>query len=419
MSRPAVLFDRVWKKFRRGERHDSLRDLIPGAISHLTRPRGARELASEEFWALRDVSFEAERGQALGIVGPNGAGKSTTLKLLTRILKPTEGRCQIVGRVGALIEVTAGFHPDLTGRENIFLQGAIMGMKRAEIARKLDEIIDFAGIEAFVDTPVKRYSSGMNARLGFSVAAHMDPDVLVIDEVLSVGDLGFQQRCLARMAAFKRQGITIVFVSHHLQAVAELCDIALHLRQSVCASGPTSAVLKDYISASHQAMDTPRSSAFRLVNVRLQDEDHGVPDVVASGESLRLSITWQVDEPLSDLSFRFTIYRSTDNAVASDAHISDVELGLGPFRPGDLIELAHVFQAHLARGLYHVECSVFHNPTQTILARICPAATFRTMEHRTHRCIADVKLQCSASHRRAARDEPIIAMAASGEPSAD
>ncbi len=164
------------------------------------------DLEAEEFWALRDVSFEVRRGEAIGIIGPNGAGKSTTLKLLNRILRPTKGSCWLRGRVGALIEVAAGFHPDLTGRENVFLQGAIMGMRRAEIATKLDEIVEFAGVAEFVDTPVKRYSSGMNARLGFSIAAHLEPDVLIIDEVLSVGDAAFQRRCMERMENSDAQG---------------------------------------------------------------------------------------------------------------------------------------------------------------------------------------------------------------------
>jgi lipopolysaccharide transport system ATP-binding protein len=219
-----VVFDSVWKKFRRGERHDSLRDLVPALVRRSFRRSQEEALASEEFWAVEDVSFETPAGEALGIIGPNGAGKSTTLKLLTKILRPTRGRAAVRGRVGALIEVAAGFHPDLTGRENVYLQGAIMHMKRAEIARKFDEIVDFAGLAPFIDTPVKRYSSGMNARLGFSIAAHLEPHVLLIDEVLAVGDMGFQQRCIERMHAFKRQGVAIVFVSHNLQAVATLCE---------------------------------------------------------------------------------------------------------------------------------------------------------------------------------------------------
>ncbi len=204
MSQPAVVFDSVWKKFARGERHDSLRDLVPWAAKRLLGREKSDELAQQEFWALSNVAFEVHPGRALGIIGPNGAGKSTTLKLLTKILRPTRGRCHVVGRVGALIEVAAGFHPDLTGLENIFLQGAIMGMKRAEIAKKLDEIVEFAGVSGFIDTPVKRYSSGMNARLGFSIAAHLDPDVMIIDEVLSVGDSAFQDRCVKRMQPVSR-----------------------------------------------------------------------------------------------------------------------------------------------------------------------------------------------------------------------
>ncbi|PYR53741.1 MAG: hypothetical protein DMF95_02820, partial [Acidobacteria bacterium] len=219
MSQPAVMFDGVWKKFRRGERHDSLRDLIPAIARGVLGRRRSNDLHDEEFWAVRDVSFEVQPGEALGIIGPNGAGKSTTLKLLTKILKPTQGRCEVRGRAGALIEVAAGFHPDLTGRENVYLQGAIMGMRRAGIAKHFDEIVDFAGVHEFIDTPVKRYSSGMNARLGFAIAVNLDPEVLIIDEVLSVGDMGFQRRCVQRMREFKRNGVSIVFVSHNLQAV--------------------------------------------------------------------------------------------------------------------------------------------------------------------------------------------------------
>ncbi|HEU4586647.1 MAG TPA: ATP-binding cassette domain-containing protein, partial [Gemmatimonadaceae bacterium] len=187
-SEPAVVFDGVWKKFRRGERADSLRDLIPAVTRRIVRgkpPADELEDGSGDFWALRDVSFEVRPGEALGIIGPNGAGKSTVLKLLTKILKPTRGTSRVHGRTGALIEVAAGFHADLTGRENIYLQGAILGMKRTEIARTMDDIIEFADLGEFIDTPVKRFSSGMSARLGFSIAAHLDPDVLIIDEVLS------------------------------------------------------------------------------------------------------------------------------------------------------------------------------------------------------------------------------------------
>ena len=191
MNTGSIVFDGVWKKFQRGEHHDSLRDLIPSLVRNVIRRRDPSALRADEFWILRDVSFRVERGQALGILGRNGAGKSTTLKLLSRILKPTKGEARVTGRVGALIEISAGFHPDLTGRENVFLQGAILGMRRREIEDNLGKIIEFSELADFIDTPVKRYSSGMNARLGFSIAAHVRPDVLLIDEVLSVGDLKF------------------------------------------------------------------------------------------------------------------------------------------------------------------------------------------------------------------------------------
>ncbi len=247
VMQPLVRFEEVSKKFRRGERHTTLRDLIPAFARSLLRPD---ELKREEFWALRDVSFEVKAGEVLGIIGPNGAGKSTALKLLTGILRPTrgqvivQGRTQTRGRIGALIELAAGFHYELTGRENIFLQGAIMGMSRAEIARKFDEIVEFAGIGEFIDTPVKRYSSGMNARLGFSIAAHLDPDILVVDEVLAVGDLAFQQQAFARLREMVRREIPVVVVSHQLNRVIEFCSHALLLTRGeiVCSGSPAECV---------------------------------------------------------------------------------------------------------------------------------------------------------------------------------
>src|SRR5882762_615863 len=213
MTEISVRFQNVWKKFRRGERYDSLRDLIPAATRRLLSREKSVQLTSREFWALHDVSFQLRRGEAIGIIGPNGSGKSTTLKLLSRILKPDTGSVQVHGRMGALIEVGAGFHPDLTGRENIYLNGTILGMKRAEIDRKFDAIVEFSGLADFIDTPVKRYSTGMYARLGFSVAAYVDPDVLIVDEVLSVGDIVFQNRCLEKMNEIIRSGATVIFVS--------------------------------------------------------------------------------------------------------------------------------------------------------------------------------------------------------------
>src|ERR1700730_4031283 len=206
MSDVALRMEHVYKKFRKGEMYNSLRDLLPALTGRMFQQRELRENDQREFWALQDLSFEVMQGEAFGIIGHNGAGKSTALKMLSRVMKPTKGRMVVNGRLSALIEVGAGFHQDLTGRENIFLNGVILGMSRAEIRRKFDEIVEFSGLTEFIDTPVKRYSSGMHARLGFSVAAHLEPDILVIDEVLSVGDFAFQRKGLEKMRAIAKSG---------------------------------------------------------------------------------------------------------------------------------------------------------------------------------------------------------------------
>lgn len=223
-------------------------------VGVLTGRRSADGLRREEFWALRDVSFEVRPGQALGLIGPNGSGKSTVLKLLTGLLRPTRGRIAVSGRVGALIELAAGFHSELTGRENVYLQGAVMGMSRAEISRRFDEIVEFAGVAEFLDTPVKHYSSGMHARLGFAVAAHLDPDVLLVDEVLAVGDLAFQRKAVDRLRAIVRKQIPVVVASHQLGRVIELCDRAVLLvRGTVAASGTSGECVSAYVEGQQPA----------------------------------------------------------------------------------------------------------------------------------------------------------------------
>src|SRR5579885_1220006 len=219
------------------ERYTALRDVMARGARNLWRKtadlaRGRGVVAGdrvEEFWALKDVSFEVRRGEVLGIIGRNGAAKSTLLKILSRITEASEGRVTIKGRVASLLEVGTGFHPELTGRENIYLNGAILGMTRAEIRRKFDEIVDFAGVEKFLDTPVKRYSSGMYVRLAFAVAAHLEPEILVIDEVLAVGDAEFQKKCLGKMGEVATEGRTVLFVSHNMGAVGSLCQKAMVL----------------------------------------------------------------------------------------------------------------------------------------------------------------------------------------------
>ena len=249
MSDVAIHVDHVWKKFRKGEIHDSLRELIPAAFKRLTG-RGPKrsDLNQSEFWALKDVSFEVKQGESLGIIGPNGAGKSTMLKVLSRIMKPNRGEYRVKGRLSALIEVGAGFHPDLTGRENIYLNGTILGMNKAEIKAREEEIIDFSGVESFIDTPVKRYSSGMGARLGFAISAHLRTDVLLVDEVLSVGDARFRHKCVQHMNKLLKSGITVIFISHILDQVRALCPRTIVLdKGAVAYDGDTERGIKVYM----------------------------------------------------------------------------------------------------------------------------------------------------------------------------
>ena len=240
------------KRYRIGQLqqgYGTLRESIVRGTQRLTRAE-VRHHDRQEIWALRDVSFEIPEGQVVGVIGRNGAGKSTLLKLLTRITTPSDGRAIIRGRVGSLLEVGTGFHPELTGRENVFLNGSVLGMKRREIQRKFSDIVDFAGVEKFIDTPVKRYSSGMYVRLAFAVAAHLEPEILLVDEVLAVGDAEFQRRCLGRMSEFGASGRTVIFVSHNMQAVARLCERTMLLDEGqVVRDGPSPDVVAHYLQS--------------------------------------------------------------------------------------------------------------------------------------------------------------------------
>jgi lipopolysaccharide transport system ATP-binding protein len=340
MAPSAVVFDGVWKKFRRGERHDSLKDLIPATIGKVFGGHGRptpSELNAREFWAVHDVSFQVQPGEALGIIGPNGAGKSTILKLLTRILRPTLGRCAVTGRVGALIEVAAGFHPDLTGRENVFLQGAIMGMKRTEIAVKFDEIVEFAGVRDFIDTQVKRYSSGMNARLGFAIAAHLDPDVLLIDEVLSVGDAVFQDKCVERMRELIKRGIPLVFISHNLPAILDLCTRAIVIDHGTMQfDGSPAAAIQQYRLVPWRATATAtvsRDQPVRLIRTELLN-DHAEPSAVfQTNGRMRIRIHYDTHQAMSELSFAVDIHRADGVYCAGINTLMDrvpLDLGEGP-----------------------------------------------------------------------------------------
>jgi lipopolysaccharide transport system ATP-binding protein len=268
----------------------------------------------EQFWALKDVSFEVQSGEVVGIIGRNGAGKSTLLKILSRITKPTCGHVILRGRVGSLLEVGTGFHPELTGRENIYMNGSILGMSRREIARKFDEIVDFAGIEEFLDTPVKRYSSGMYVRLAFAVAAHLEPEILIIDEVLAVGDAEFQKRCLGRLHDLGQHGRTILYVSHHLPSLATLCDRAIWLnRGQIMDEGPANRVISSYLADSaasatnsHRVDLTTRGnrrsgSVPILTEISMSNPDTGPCTSIPMGDSLEVELSFSHNVPLKDI----------------------------------------------------------------------------------------------------------------------
>ena len=375
MAEVAIRFDHVSKRFKRGDNFDSLRDLIP-ALTRRALGRGGPAPASErEFWALDDVSGEVREGESVGVIGHNGAGKSTMLKHLAGIMRPTRGRIDAHGRLSALIEVGAGFHQDLTGRENVFLNGVILGMSRAEVARKFDEIVDFAGLAPFIDTPVKRYSSGMYARLGFAVAAHLDPDILVIDEVLSVGDFVFQQKSLAKMRSIANGGATVLFVSHNLKAVSDLCQRTLLLDAGrVVADGPTSEVLQRYLDRERARISGKRDGDVLIESVVLRG---------AAGQSVR----FHPGEPAwVDVTFRAqracervaVVLSVLDEGLEEAFNTSSERLGTAPvdLAAGAACTMTFELAMHLANGSFHVAVYLHRYDIQLEFDKVIPAATF-------------------------------------------
>ena len=282
MSDPVIRVTNLGKKYQLGRKsqetalfgHPSLRETLTQGVQRLFDRRGGGRRSGEEFWALRDISFEVGQGEVIGIIGRNGAGKSTLLKILSRITEPTTGKVHIRGRVASLLEVGTGFHQELTGRENIYLNGAILGMGRGEIARKLEQIIDFAEIEKFLDTPVKRYSSGMYVRLAFAIAAHLEPEILVVDEVLAVGDAEFQKKCLGKMNdVSQREGRTVIFVSHQMMAVERLCSRALLIEQGTLRmeSRDVGSVIRSYLSGGQKDNGLSARSEWRNADGKLDN----------------------------------------------------------------------------------------------------------------------------------------------------
>ncbi len=293
MSNCAISVENISKKYQISsgkQRHDTFRDLLAERLCSVFRRNGSGSSGPTSFWALQDVSFKIGQGQIVGIIGQNGAGKSTLMKILSRITQPTLGRAEINGRVGSLLEVGTGFHPELSGRENIFLNGAIIGMSKAEIRRHFDAIVDFAEVEKFIDMPVKRYSSGMYVRLAFAVAAYLEPEVLLVDEVLSVGDAAFQKKCLGKIEDAAKGGRTVVFISHNMTAINSLCERVIWVDSGkVVEDGSAAETVKSYLAKSVKSLDlceevwhdpgeAPGNDMVRLHRVRVRRQDGSLSD---------------------------------------------------------------------------------------------------------------------------------------------
>ncbi len=315
MSEYAIRVENLGKRYMIGaqtERYKTLRDSLTD-LAHLPAEILRRGIGKpkQEIWALKDVSFEVKKGAVLGVVGRNGAGKSTLLKILSRVTEPTEGFAEIHGRVGSLLEVGTGFHPELTGRENISLNGAILGMKRKEIEQKYDEIVEFSGVEKFIDTPVKRYSSGMYLRLAFAVAAHMEPEILVVDEVLAVGDAEFQRKCLGKMSDVAHEGRTVLFVSHNMSAILRLTEETIVLEKGqVAYRAPTNEAVDYYLTSGFaqtgercwHADEIPAESApFKPLALRVCNPQGAVAETIRSVEPCTIEVEYELTAPITGL----------------------------------------------------------------------------------------------------------------------
>lgn len=325
----------------------------------------------EEFWALRDINFEIRQGDRVGIIGRNGAGKSTLLKILSRITEPTTGRVLIRGRVASLLEVGTGFHPELTGRENVFLNGAILGMTRQEIRKKFDEIVAFAEVEKFLDTPVKRFSSGMYVRLAFAVAAHLEPEILLVDEVLAVGDIQFQKKCLGKMGEVSQEGRTVLFVSHNMQAVRKLCTAGFVLKSGNIKYAGTSSEAVDFylqhyventssVSISSLISNLTPDPVFRFKNIAITQDDTPV-EIIDSGKALHIAIEYLVYIKTTGLRVYFDLCDMDENILFRSFHDETYD-GIQAVEPGHYISQAVIPENFLAPTTYDLRIrGTIHN----------------------------------------------------------
>jgi lipopolysaccharide transport system ATP-binding protein len=324
MSSPIITVEHISKKYilkhQNAEKYTALRDVISNKVKAIVKPGSKTFVETEEFLALNDVSFEVKQGDRVGIIGRNGAGKSTLLKILSRIVSPTKGRITLNGRVASLLEVGTGFHPELTGRENIFLNGSILGMSKSEIKSKFDEIVDFSGVDKFLDTPVKRYSSGMYVRLAFAVAAHLEPEILIVDEVLAVGDAEFQKKCLGKMKDVSSSGRTVLFVSHNMAAIQSLCDKAIVLKkgQVEFPIGDVNAAVRLYMRSAQEnskvdlreRKDRQGAGNIKFVGVEFLDKNNQPQLDLITGQFVRMKLDYEStgNASLSNITVAAAIY---------------------------------------------------------------------------------------------------------------
>lgn len=369
-----IEFHEVWKKFKKGEKLNSMRDALPDFFQRLGKNNNQKNtLKDQEFWAVKDVSFDIPKGGVVGIMGPNGAGKSTILKLLSRIIVPNTGSIKIEGRLSALIEVTAGFHPELTGRENVYLNGTILGMRKKEIDEKFDEIVEFSGVGEFIDTPVKRYSSGMYSRLGFSVAAHMNPDILLVDEVLSVGDIAFQAKCAQKMRELLTSGATIVLVSHQLSLIQNLCKRVILLRHGqVLKDGTPEETIPLYQNLVFQKSEEEFRKKMVMADERvsvdtrplvaiphsqLVGEDGKVKENFTIGEAIHMVFDYEAREKIQSPIFVLEVVRA--DGVLCCASRSDAEgILMGDIQGKGSIKV-NFGKMNLSSGIYVAKVSIW------------------------------------------------------------
>jgi lipopolysaccharide transport system ATP-binding protein len=360
MSDPIIQVENLGKKYRlrqqSAERYTAMRDVVASKVRKLLRPGAGKETASStynDFWALKDISFEVKPGEVVGIIGRNGAGKSTLLKILSRITEPSKGRITLGGRVASLLEVGTGFHPELTGRENIYLNGAILGMAKTEIRRKFDEIVAFAEVEKFLDTPVKRYSSGMYVRLAFAIAAHLDSEILIVDEVLAVGDASFQKKCLGKMDDVREGGRTVLFVSHDLRNVSRLCTRAILLAGGLVATdGAVDTVVAEYTSALLPSQsgyanlvdhgDRSGTGLARFHDIELLDAASCRTSLFSHGSDMMIRVLLRVDTPVPGAKLAVIIATAEGVAVHDFWNVDDGPTWNGG--PG-----AHTFTVRIPR----------------------------------------------------------------------